>query len=444
MDPRKLLVIALAASIGQPAIASIHIPCKAPGYTLGFFNGAWTTKQDAEDDLDILAAALPATYKGYDISTELFYNHTGCDAQGATCLQDLAEVFIQRAQEIDSTGSLASHFELFWESIGDGNASITQKIGQIYSGAQSLFDYLHTKMISGVMAGLSYLLSHPPTVSDYVLQDASLEILENDGAKLLLVGHSQGNLFLNNAYDYIESRWGKQDVAAVQIAPASPTLRGQYVLADVDLVINALRVQGGASVPPVNMSLPPSSSDWSGHSLIGTYLDPARGARAQIISLMKNALADLDRPPDVYHADRASFTVTLAWSGLGDEDLIITDPGGVVAARFKDIRSGYLNGNSTNGYAPEIFYASCEPLNFRKGTYHVEIFNYDAENEVETVRVATPDDGVIFTETLSIDPINFSITGPIPDDYMTPTPVLDVIVTQGASAGEYSISVRPL
>ena len=438
MDLRKLLVLAFAASIGQPAIASIHLPCKAPGYTLGFFNGAWTTRRSAEDALNSLAAALPKTYNGYEISTELFYNHTGCDTQGATCLQDLAEVFIQRAQEIDSTGSLASHFELFWEAIGDGNASLTQKIEQIYSGAQSLFDYLHTKMISGIMAGLSYLLSHPPTVSDYVLQDASLEILENDGAKLLLVGHSQGNLFLNHAYDYIATRWGKQDVAAVQIAPASPTLRGQYVLADIDLVINALRIQGGASVPPVNMTLPLSSSDWSGHSLIGTYLDPARGARAQIIGLMKNGLAELSQPPDVYHADRASFTVALTWNGLGDEDLIVFEPdGGRLGSGVDHQPGGSMNGDSAHGYMPEIFYATCNPLSFQTGIYHVSILSDSVvDNKMATLQVATQEDGVIFTKSLS--------TGPASDvyTYTVIIPAFDIIVTQGASAGEYSISFQ--
>ena len=211
---------------------------------------------------------MPEQYNGYDISTELFYNHTGCDTQGATCLQDLAEVFMQRAQDIDSTATIASHFEFFWEAVGDGNGSLTKKIVQIYSGAQSLFDYLHTRMISGMMAGLSYLLSHPPTFSDYEKNDSRLYTIATEDYRLLLVGHSQGNLFLNQAYDYIVREWDKQDVAAVQIAPASATLRGPYVLADIDLVINALRVQGGVSVPQVNMSLPLSSSDWSGHSVM--------------------------------------------------------------------------------------------------------------------------------------------------------------------------------
>jgi hypothetical protein len=438
MDMKKFLILALAALLCQPALAAIHIPCKAPGYKLVFFNGAWTTRRNAEDDLNALAAALPAQYNGHVISPELFYNHTGCDTQGATCLQDLAEVFIQRAQDIDSTGSIASHFELFWEAVGDGSASLTQKIVQIYSGAQSLFDYLHTRMISGMMAGLSYLLSHPPTISEDVVNDSRLYTLETEGEKLLLVGHSQGNLFLNQAYDYIVRGWGKQDVAAVQIAPASASLRGPYVLADIDLVINALRVQGGASVPPVNMSLPLSSSDWSGHSLVDTYLDPARSARTQVISLITSGLAELGLPNQPSFMNRASFTVALSWNKPDYGNLDVTDQNGVQLGYLSDDTFfGYMRGVN-NRYGPLIFFATCDPIYFRTGIYHIAMLTFYAyKDEIATIQVATSDDGVIFTKSLSPGSLSSGYSA-----YPDYTPVFDIIVTNGASSGEYSISIQ--
>jgi hypothetical protein len=294
-------------------------------------------------------------------------------------------------------------------------------------------------MISGMMAGLSYLLSHPPTASEYAVNDGRLYALETEGETLLLVGHSQGNLFLNQAYDYSADTWGKENVAAAHIAPASPTLRGPYVLADIDVVINALRVQGGASVPPVNMSLPLSSSDWSGHSLIDTYLDPARSARAQVVSMMKNGLADLNPPLDLSLTTRGSFTVSMAWNGLGNEDLIIFEPDGKLVSDWDNHAPGgsMTEGSSSNGAYPEIFYATCEPSRFQTGTYHVAIFNDGgAENKIATLQVATPNDGVIFTKSLS--------TGPPPSitDSTHLIPAFDFIVTKGASSGEYLISFQ--
>ena len=170
------------------------------------------------------------------------------------------------------------------------------------------------------------------------------------------------------------------------------------------------------------------------NSLIDTYLDPARSARAQVVSLMKSGLADLNSPPDALHANLASFTVSMTWTGTGNENLYITDPSGAVT--FDTSRpSGYKNGDSVHGSVPEIFYATCYPYSFQTGVYHVEISNYaDAENEIATLQVATPDDGVIFTKSLS--------TGSILAVYADFIPAFDIIVTKGTSPGEYLISFQ--
>ena len=56
------------------------------------------------------------TYNHEDVNYELFYNHSG-GTVGATGLQDIAEVFVQRANELDPSGSLSSNgFFFFWES----------------------------------------------------------------------------------------------------------------------------------------------------------------------------------------------------------------------------------------------------------------------------------------------------------------------------------------
>ena len=76
----------------------------------------------------------------------------------------------------------------------------------------------------------------------------------------------------------------------VHVAPASPTLRGEHVLADIDLVINGLRIQGPGTVAPINLNLPASKRDLSGHTFEGTYLDPTRPSRERVKALIETAL----------------------------------------------------------------------------------------------------------------------------------------------------------
>ena len=65
------------------------------------------------------------------------------------------------------------------------------------------------------------------------------------------------------------------------------------MLADIDLVINGLRVQGINSVAPNNINLAVSKSDLSGHTLVGTYPDRARAARERINSMVQAVLGAL-------------------------------------------------------------------------------------------------------------------------------------------------------
>ena len=71
------------------------------------------------------------------------------------------------------------------------------------------------------------------------------------------------------------------------------TQRGEHLLADIDLVINGLRVQGITSVAPNNINLPARTSDLSGHTLMGTYLDAARAAREKINGMVYAVLGKL-------------------------------------------------------------------------------------------------------------------------------------------------------
>ncbi|MHB1656778.1 MAG: hypothetical protein ACYCSZ_10480 [Burkholderiales bacterium] len=252
---------------------------------------------------------------------------------------------------------------------------------------------------------------------------------------LLLVAHSQGSLFLNQAYDHILPSVRPNGVAAVQIAPASPTLRGPYVLANIDLVINALRIQGNSTVPANNITLPVSVADLTGHALTGTYLDPARPTRAQVVNLINSGLASLAQPIPS-NAVQGAFTITLTWTGLGNEDLHVYEPDGthVYYANMKG-DTGYLDANNLYGYGPEYYFASCDPSVLQTGTYQISINNFNgANNETATVQVATPYAGNFFSWQ-----INTGSTMGLAGN-LNPIPVLTVDVSKDPVTGDYTFS----
>jgi hypothetical protein len=265
---------------------------------VGFFNGVWNTEKQANDSLKALKVQTNAIRGKLATKYELFYNQTGCGAAGATCLQDVAEVFALRSLELD--GVMVNRWELFWDMLAGRHTSPSSNaggllglLGSIASGFAQLLDSTFNAMLGQVFAGYSYLLSNPPTSSDVANHLTKLQDYADKDHSFVLVAHSQGNLFVNKAFDGLKASRPEAAAKVVHIAPASPTLRGDYVLADIDLVINGLRTQGITSVPPANIALPAARADASGHTLTNTYLDATRAALARIKAMLKTVLTSL-------------------------------------------------------------------------------------------------------------------------------------------------------
>ena len=121
------------------------------------------------------------------------------------------------------------------------------------------------------------------TTTDIMYSDhkKKIDCIEDANRKFLIFAHSQGNLFATQAYDYTTKikNASADSVAAVHVAPVSPTLRGKHFLEDLDLVINGLRVFG--EVPSIThyMSVLRApglngKTDPLGHGLLEIYLNP--------------------------------------------------------------------------------------------------------------------------------------------------------------------------
>jgi hypothetical protein len=405
--------------------------CTSKGYTVAYFNGIRTTPDGALDDLAALRDLKGTTLNEEPIQYESFYNQTG------GFWQDAAEVFEQRAQEIDNSGLLGKRWEYFWEGFGSDNF-FSSKIIEVVPNTANLFSQLYTDITSKAIAGWSYLLSNPPTEVDYLSHDTRLNALAIQGQKLMLIAHSQGNLFVNQAYDYIAPKIGTDSVRVVHVAPASPTLRGPYVLANIDVVINGLRAQGVSSVPDNNIDLPLLAlrADNFGHSLTQIYLNPDFTARARIVSLISLAMQALQTPTT--GGSVGSFTLTLTWDGTGDVDLHTFEPNG--AHSYYSSRAGqvgYLDVDNTSANGPEHYFASCDPNVLQTGVYQVGINNYSAATgRTATVQVSTSKGGTILTKTLSVGP-ELGTSG---ND--NPIPVFNVIVSKDSTGATFNFTAQ--
>lgn len=96
-------MLGLSHGLAQAQTITTASLCVASGYVLGFFNGVFNDTTEATEEIETLSVLIGDTYKGERIKSELFYNTSGKLADRLTVmkLEDIAEVFSQRENELD-------------------------------------------------------------------------------------------------------------------------------------------------------------------------------------------------------------------------------------------------------------------------------------------------------------------------------------------------------
>ena len=117
---------------------------------------------------------------------------------------------------------------------------------------------------------------------------------------ILLIPHSQGNLYANKLYEKLTQMEGYDDLHLNIFGIATPAekslgnwisknifYKDGYITSSNDVIINALRVF--ASISPQQKILPPNIEIPSGHSLVATYL-ANETSKNQIIDMISGIL----------------------------------------------------------------------------------------------------------------------------------------------------------
>ena len=372
--------------------------CKPSGYTVGFFNGVWNTHADAELGMATIAESLGDEHNDESIRYALFYNKTG-SANRASAAEDILETFAQRSREFEKSGIIADKIEYLWEMLFSDERPMMDKLSEIFEGSVSALDSIMTGVIGKSTEILAKITSSPSTEADYRKHNATIDSLAAEKQKLLLIAHSQGNLFVNQAFDYAKTKYKTNSVAALHIAPASPTLRGDYILADIDIIIRGLKMFGYNSVPTRNFFMPTSKRDPSGHMLVGTYMDKGRLARKWIHDQSLKALSSLETPESEGHS--GFFTVTMTGDGEGDIDLHTFEPQGThVFYQNMQGYAGSLDIDNTEANGPEHYYASCNARQLQAGTYSIAVNNFNGPPHKATINVTFAQGGQPLTKVV--------------------------------------------
>jgi len=392
-------LLAMAGMLAPGAYAADL--CPAHTHTLAFFNGVWNTPDTAASGARALLGALDEALRAHParatlaIGAEVFYNASGLQRGTREGIEDLVEVFAQRAAELDD--AVRQRWELFWEIV-DGRLEGWHRIAAVLPRARDLAVALTEARNARLLAHATSFAAAPPTGIDYAAHRLRLRALHALGRGVLLVGHSQGNFFLNGAY---RAQPDPAALAVVHIAPASARASGPHLLSGNDMVIAALRGVVPGTPPPPNLWIPPSTRDPSVHQLIETYLDADRNGRSAAGALMADRLLALKAAEP--RASPGFFTATLAWDGDGDIDLHVLEPGGAhVHYGARVGASGSLDLDNTAGHGPEHYHATCDPQRLQAGIFSVGLNNYAAPaGRKAMLQIATAAHGV--TRTVQVD-----------------------------------------
>jgi hypothetical protein len=348
----KYPVIALSLTLSFNAYALDNAIC-TPALTVYFGNGMLSTHDDASLGMAVLATELNKVVKGTalekNISYEIAHNPS------ISFVDDLLESAMQ---------DMGLNDVQFWEFIS-GVVPWPQPVADALSEGSARYN-------------ASVIASNPASKEHVRLFNADLR----EGKKVVVVAHSQGNLFANIAYRGVDSEF-KAAFGVVAVATPSDHVAGggNYTTLDEDYIIDA--VPGALWENFDNFEYFYNPDDISGHQFVASYFAVGRPAAPRIID---HVLAQYD---NLEVSDEAlqpgALTATLEWGSEPDVDLHVFEPNGShVYYRQKQGLVGFLDRDDVLSYGPEHYTLPCE--NIEVGTYRIGVNYYEGEGP-ETARV---------------------------------------------------------
>ena len=361
---KKLIYILISCLFGglllaETCTASI---CDTKETIVYFGNGIKTTEDGAYDSRNILKQHLKMTLpvEKYELlDFKLAYNGT----HGLPL--DLLESTVQIL-----TGNTSRFWRFFW-------------------GLEIMPDWFGDKFILLASALDKSALVTTDSLKEHV---TTYKTKIAEGKKVLLVAHSQGTLFGNQAYSLLNSR-EQQSFGMVSVANVDSNVLGAdspYTSLKTDKVILAL-IGAQIALPskpmaPNTENLENDSAGSLGHCFIQSYMADGSNSEDKITQQVISALDTLATPAQI--VESGVITVSLTWGSEPDVDLHVYEPNGMQV--FWDNLQGYsgaLDRDDRTGHGPEHYNVpSCETL--ERGVYHVALDYFKGDDpEVATIQI---------------------------------------------------------
>jgi hypothetical protein len=251
-----------------------------------------------------------------------------------------------------------------------------------------------------LVADQMLLLSNALDYSALLTTDSLLDHVKtyqnviDEGKKVILVAHSQGNLFGNQAYNFLSTN-ERRSFGMVSVANIDSNVLGDFseaaiytTLSNDKFIQGLIAVQLGLPTSPMlpNTENTSNSDDFWGHSFVGSYMVEKSISEIQITGDIIATLGSLYTPPQI--VDPGIITVTLTWGAAPDIDLHVYEPNGTqVYFMNRQGISGALDYDDRSRFGPEHYRVlTCDML--EEGIYHIALdYYYGSEPEIATVQI---------------------------------------------------------
>jgi len=370
------LVIAYLLPFSFNANAETNACISGDTTEIYFINGVWNSLAQARDGRNLIKSAykqsLENQYTSQRFEFKLAYNYS------AGKVRDLIELIGQKLNEINTP---------------DANQLTAAQYYNLYMTAKAFDEVVPISAKPLITTIEEYLAGR---ITDSVNSASHIQKYQTDlqeGKRVLLIAHSQGNMFANQAISSLMNNYSSSIGMIGVASPAAITYNNStYYTAHDDRVINALRILH--NVLPSNIENDPGilndPRDFSNHQFRESYFASGLASRAKIDEDVSNYMANLQFPSA--QLGSGAITVTLTWGSEPDVDLHVTEPNGthVYYYNLQGI-SGFLDLDDVDSFGPEHYYVACEDL--ETGSYSIGV-NYYRGDGLETAQVqVTTGDG---------------------------------------------------
>lgn len=365
-----------------------------------FGNGVWNSIGDTQGSARLLARKFDIKILGTDLEGEISYDIAHNPSDGV--LLDLLETFQQNYTEDVSK---------FW---------------RFMSGLDPLPDFLQEKFKQVAIEMDENMIRGNPSIQRHI-EKYNKALIE--GNKVVVVAHSQGNLFANISYSGIDpilqSGFG---IVAVATPSGRVAAGGPYTTIDEDIIIASVYGSKNANLDNfegINLD------DLSGHTFATSYMMTNHPAEQKILN---DILSTIEELPDLEsELGSGPISASLTWGAQPDLDLHIYEPNGDhVYYRNLTGTSGSLDLDDTNRQGPEHYFVTCDKLEI--GTYRFGV-NYYRGDEIEQGTILLQAGGQVYPRSN----LYGAARGSAGND--SPKMVFDVIVTGSEEEG-YQFDVQ--